>query len=97
MSHCIYEAMEGIETRVVQVVQESLESLRSSLLGELQEMRARISTMEEKVDCVLVERCNECNSSDVGLHTIHACSHTRPGFLYSVYICVNRICSCTCD
>lgn len=61
--------MEGLETRVVHVVKESLEALRSSLLGELQEMRARISTMEEKVDCLVAaeQRGEAEGTSHVGL------------------------------
>lgn len=40
-------------------VQEVLESLRESLLGELQKMREKVSAMEEKVDYLVLERLED--------------------------------------
>lgn len=44
---------------VVRIVREELESLRSSLLGELQGLRENMTAVEERVDCLFLERLQQ--------------------------------------
>lgn len=43
----------------MRIVREELESLRSSLLGELQGLRENMTAVEERVDCLFLERLQQ--------------------------------------
>lgn len=66
-----------MENKVLEAVRESVEAMRSSLLEELRELRARVGQMEDKVDCVMFAAVSmstarlhqdASDDSDVGLH-----------------------------
>ena len=52
----------GQEVEVGQV----LETLRSSLMAELQELRSRMEAVEEKMDCLVLDRLQLHEEASVG-------------------------------
>ena len=59
----------------MEAVRESVEAMRSSLLEELRQLRARVDQMEGKMDCVMLVTAassrllEDVDDSDVGQHT----------------------------
>lgn len=51
---------------VVEVLQQVLECLKSSLLGELQQLREKVGVMEEKVDYLVLDRLQQHQEASVG-------------------------------
>ena len=54
-----------MENKVIEAVRESVESLRSSLLEELWQLRSRVDLVEEKLDCVMLASAATASASSI--------------------------------
>ena len=54
-----------MENKVIEAVRESVESLRSSLLEELWQLRSRVDLVEEKLDCVILASAVTASASSI--------------------------------